>query len=81
MLVGKCPKCGAIHYGWALKSPESHACKTCGTELEISQDKMGTSAGYSLFTDVDSKITSEKNIETSKGSNDSPDRSLHTKKD
>ncbi len=78
MLVGKCPKCGAIHYGWALKSPDNRKCKTCGTDLKITEDKMGTASGYSLYTTPDSKIKSDKNVETSK---DSPDQPLLPKKE
>ena len=35
-MKGKCPKCGAIYYGWALHNPLHQKCERCGNNLEIS---------------------------------------------
>ncbi len=35
MPEGRCPNCGAVFYGWALKVPEHQACSNCGHKLEI----------------------------------------------
>ena len=49
MLEGKCPKCGAQYYGWALRWPRHQTCGKCGVGLEITMDgKVFT--GYSPFT-------------------------------
>lgn len=39
MPEGRCPKCGALFYGWALTEPENQTCPECGTKLEIHQEK------------------------------------------
>ncbi|MBA7505258.1 hypothetical protein ES706_03923 [subsurface metagenome] len=42
MLEARCPKCGALFYGWALTEPEHQTCLECGTELEIYQADLST---------------------------------------
>jgi rRNA maturation protein Nop10 len=34
-LEGKCPKCGAACWGWALADPLKQKCEKCGSTLEI----------------------------------------------
>jgi uncharacterized OB-fold protein len=58
MLEGKCPKCGARYYGWALKSPRHQMCERCGIGLEITEDGHTFFIGYSPFTAEEYKIKS-----------------------
>ncbi len=39
MPEARCPKCGALFYGWALLKPEHQTYPECGTRLEIHQEK------------------------------------------
>jgi len=50
MLEGKCPKCGARYYGWALTMPRNQMCDKCGAGLEISEDGRLLGTGYSPFS-------------------------------
>lgn len=50
MLEGKCPKCGARYFGWALRFPRHQTCPGCGVGLEILEDGKRLSQGYSPFT-------------------------------
>lgn len=50
MLEGKCPKCGARYFGWALRFPRNQSCSRCGAGLEIIEDGHQVSRGYSPFT-------------------------------
>ena len=50
MLEGKCKKCGAHYYGWALKLPRNQSCPKCGVALELYEEGMYISEGYSPFT-------------------------------
>ena len=34
-MKGKCPRCGARYFGWALKEPVHQYCDECGSELEV----------------------------------------------
>ena len=50
MLAGKCPKCGKIYFGWALRFPRHQVCSNCGAGLEILEDGKQGYKGYSPFT-------------------------------
>ncbi|HEY82095.1 MAG TPA: hypothetical protein G4O01_02255 [Dehalococcoidia bacterium] len=50
MLEGRCSKCGARYYGWALRFPRHQTCPTCGVGLTIIEDGQVISEGYSPFT-------------------------------
>jgi hypothetical protein len=50
MLEGKCQKCGARYYGWALKSPRNQMCESCGVGLEIKDEADNSFKGYSPFS-------------------------------
>jgi ribosomal protein S27AE len=50
MLKGRCPKCGASYYGWALRFPRHQSCPTCGVGLIIIENGQVISEGYSPFT-------------------------------
>jgi len=50
MLEGKCKKCGARYYGWALQFPRNQSCPKCGVALDIYEDGQLISKGYSPFT-------------------------------
>jgi hypothetical protein len=50
MLEGKCPKCGARYFGWALQFPRNQVCSGCGASLLIYRDGKALSEGYSPFT-------------------------------
>jgi len=50
MLAGKCPKCGAYYYGWALRFPRNQTCSRCGAGLEITEEDQSIFKGYSPFT-------------------------------
>jgi ribosomal protein S27AE len=50
MLEGKCPKCGARYFGWALRWPRHQTCSRCGNALEITEDGEKAYTGYSPFT-------------------------------
>jgi hypothetical protein len=56
MIEGKCPKCGARYYGWALNSPRNQICGYCGISLEITDTDGNTFTGYSPFTAEEYKI-------------------------
>ncbi len=56
MLEGKCPKCGARFYGWALKWGRNQMCEKCGVGLEILDDRGNRFTGYSPFTAEEYKI-------------------------
>ena len=57
VLKGKCPECGAIYYGWALRFPRNQMCENCGVGLEISDSAGGDPfTGYSPFTAEEYKI-------------------------
>jgi uncharacterized OB-fold protein len=53
---GKCPKCGAHYYGWALRSPRNQMCEKCGEGLEISDEGGRTFTGYSPLTAQEHKL-------------------------
>ena len=62
MLEGKCPKCGAKYYGWALRHPRHQTCH-CGAALEITEDGR-TFKGYSPFTAEKYSINLPPNVPT-----------------
>ena len=49
VIEGRCPKCGALFYGWALLIPRHRMCNKCGSELEIIKNSEKL-PGYSPFT-------------------------------
>ncbi len=61
MLEGKCPKCGAKYFGWALQWPRNQTCSKCGTGLEITEDGM-VFTGYSPFTAEEYNINPPTNV-------------------
>jgi len=67
MLEGKCPKCGARYYGWALRFPRNQSCSNCGTALEIFEDGQRISSGYSPFTAEKYSINLPSNAQPSRG--------------
>ena len=50
MPEGKCKKCGAHYYGWALQFRRNQSCPECGGALYIYKDGQLISKGYPLFT-------------------------------
>jgi len=38
MPKAKCPKCGRVYYGWALKQEPQKYCSECGAPLNIEDD-------------------------------------------
>lgn len=50
MLEGKCPKCGARYYGWALTMARHQMCDKCGVGLEITENGRALGTGYSPFS-------------------------------
>lgn len=50
MIEGKCPKCGARYFGWALRFPRNQSCSNCGTALIIFENGERVSEGHSPFT-------------------------------
>ena len=48
-MKGKCPKCGASYYGWALNNPLEQKCEICGSLLGISEGKVCLKAYQSPF--------------------------------
>lgn len=47
---GICPKCKALHVGWALLNPRHQTCRKCGAALEITNGSGKVLKGYSPFT-------------------------------
>jgi hypothetical protein len=56
MLEGKCGKCGARFYGWALTSSCNQICESCGVNLEIKDETGSAFTGCSPFTAEEPKI-------------------------
>jgi len=50
MIEGKCPRCGASYFGWALQSPRNQSCSHCGAALKIYKNGKLVAEGYSPFT-------------------------------
>jgi ribosomal protein S27AE len=50
MIEGRCPKCGANYFGWALRFPRNQSCANCGAALIIYENGKRVSEGYSPFT-------------------------------
>lgn len=49
MLKGKCPKCGKVYYGYALRVSRNQFCDRCGVGLKISNGSGEVITGYSPF--------------------------------
>jgi len=60
MLKGKCPSCGKLYFGWALRSKKQNMCHECNVELEISQEDQSGSKPTSLFDDLSTTKTGYK---------------------
>jgi hypothetical protein len=56
LMKGKCPKCGAIYYGWALGNPLYQKCERCGNNLEISTIEKCTDTYQPVFSYPEYKI-------------------------
>jgi len=50
MIEGKCLRCGASYFGWALQSPRNQSCPHCGAALKIYKNGKPVFEGYSPFT-------------------------------
>jgi len=50
VIEGKCPKCRARYFGWALRFPRNQYCSNCGTALIIFENGERVSEGHSPFT-------------------------------
>ena len=59
-MKGKCPKCGATYYGWALEDPIHQKCEHCGSSLEISENLMCTGTSYTVLSYPQYKITRDR---------------------
>ena len=68
MIEGKCPKCGARFFGWALAMPRNQMCDKCGVGLEITQDGK-VFKGYSPF-EADKFLTIRKNPDSADSKED-----------
>jgi uncharacterized OB-fold protein len=51
-MKGKCPKCGASYYGWALENPLDRQCDHCGSSLEVSEGPICTGTSYMVLGNV-----------------------------
>ena len=66
MIKGKCPKCKARYYGWALLNPRRQSCSKCGVGLEVWDENSHTIfEGYSPFTAEKYDINPPTNVPTS----------------
>jgi len=50
MLEGKCTKCGARWFGWALRFSRNQSCPECGSALYVYMDGRLVSKGRLLLT-------------------------------
>ena len=48
-IQGRCPNCGVVVYGWALRFPRNQSCFRCGAGLEILEDGKLIATGKSPF--------------------------------
>jgi uncharacterized protein (DUF983 family) len=62
-MKGKCPKCGASYYGWALSNPIHQKCEECGSYLEIHDARDCIEVLNSFFLYPKYKITFNKTKE------------------
>jgi uncharacterized OB-fold protein len=62
-MKGKCPKCGASYYGWALNNPIHQKCEECGGYLEIQDVKGGIEVFSPFFLYPKYRITFNKTKE------------------
>jgi hypothetical protein len=58
MLEGRCRKCEARYYGWALRNPECQNCPECGGRLEILESSGTVFQGHSP-TVIDENVLNE----------------------
>jgi NAD-dependent SIR2 family protein deacetylase len=58
MLEGRCRKCGARYYGWALRNPECQNCPECGGLLEILEISGTVFQGHSPIV-IDENVLNE----------------------
>ena len=59
-MKGKCPKCGASYYDWALGNPLHQKCGYCGSSLEISEGEIRTGTSYQVLSYPEYKITRDR---------------------
>jgi uncharacterized OB-fold protein len=59
-MKGKCPKCGASYYGWALENPLDRQCDHCGSSLEVSEGPICTGTSYMVLSYPEYKITRDR---------------------
>jgi uncharacterized OB-fold protein len=59
-MKGKCQKCGATYYGWALENPLQQKCDYCGSGLQISNSEKCTDLGYSVLSYPEYRINRER---------------------
>lgn len=55
-MEGRCPRCGARYYGWALSSPRNQMCERCGVGLDILDDGGNSFTGYSPFSALEYEL-------------------------
>ena len=48
-IEGRCPNCGVVVYGWALRFPRNQSCFRCGAGLDILEDGKLVATGQSPF--------------------------------
>jgi uncharacterized OB-fold protein len=59
-MKGKCPRCGAIYYGWALGNPLHQRCEQCGGSLEISEGEICSGTSYPVLSYPEYRITRDR---------------------
>jgi uncharacterized OB-fold protein len=57
LMKGKCPRCGARYYGWALKGPVHQYCDECGSELDVNEETDYSLERYMVFSYPEYRIT------------------------
>ena len=62
MLVGECPKCGAIYSGWALKSPWYQICDRCGVDIDIRDTDSDIITAHSTYSSDQNKETLSREV-------------------
>ena len=55
-LLGKCPKCKAAYWGWALTNPPRQKCEKCGSMLEILENHVTQSLSETNYMSQEALI-------------------------